>query len=115
MRLEDLVAALEPFANAADAFKHNMAGVPKPGEHVFKHHYTVQGVEKLATFGVNDIFKLEEAYNFAKGLMEGKPQTETSGDTAGLTDQVDGEIKKNPAPEEVAGAKKLPPDETEGA
>lgn len=111
MRIEDMLAALEPFANAADAFRHNMAGVPKPGEHVFKHNYVVQGVEKLAAFTVDDIFKLELAYNFIKSTLANQQAGQTN-EGADLKDEVSGEIKKNPSPEEVSGAQKLPADDT---
>lgn len=107
MRIEDMLAALEPFANAADVFRHNIAGVPKPGEAVFQRSYTVQGQDKLAVITVDDIFKLELAHQFIKTTLAAQAESK---DGADLKDVVDGEINKAPTPEEVAAAQKLPPE-----
>lgn len=95
MTLDQLEAVLKPFADFVDVFGHNLGGVPKKGEEMYRKSYTVQGVEKEAVLTVDDFFALEAAYNFVKGLP--RPVIEQ----AEVGDRVDGEIRKA-TPEDLA-------------
>lgn len=90
MRLEDVIAALKPFADFTTVIDRGFNNVPRRGDDFYSSTYSVNGENHTTTISVEDLYAAKAAHDF-------------------LVSRLAGDEPKNPAPtpEEIAGATKL--------
>lgn len=70
MNLDELKAALEPFAKFANMFEHHMATIPDRGEMFYVQELAINGQSKRYQLNVDQFFAAREALEFLKTLPE---------------------------------------------
>lgn len=90
MKLEDVIAALKPFADFTSVIDRGFNNIPRRGEPLITQTYSVNGEAHTTTISVEDLYAAKAAHDFLVGRLNG-------------------DEPKNPAPtpEEIASATKL--------
>lgn len=90
MKLEDVIAALKPFADFTSVIDRGFNNIPRRGETIITQTYSVNGEDHTTTISVEDLYAAKAAHDF-------------------LVSRLAGDEPKNPAPtpEEIANATKL--------